>query len=163
MRNVIRLIVKDKVEIISNWDGEEIVWGSGGIKYPAIIKLKYYIKRNAFRVKFNRRGIFKRDMYICMYCGIALPASQLTIDHIIPKSQGGKNSYHNCVSACWTCNSQKGDRTPEQAGMKLIQPIINPYKATSIDYILTKPKHKDWHQYFADDIEIVETGRSITK
>ena len=76
----------------------------------------------AAAVTFSRRNIFKRDRYVCQYCGSQPGSEELTIDHVVPRSQGGVSSWTNCVLACMTCNKRKADRTPEQAGMMLRQP-----------------------------------------
>ncbi len=66
-------------------------------------------------VTFSRRNIFKRDHYTCQYCGAQPGSEELTIDHVVPRSQGGVSSWENCVLACVACNKRKADRTPEQA------------------------------------------------
>ena len=68
---------------------------------------------------FSRRNVAKRDHYVCQYCGAQPGAESITIDHVLPRSQGGTSTWTNCVAACSRCNARKGDRTPEQAGMRL--------------------------------------------
>ncbi|MGO8753162.1 MAG: HNH endonuclease [Thermoguttaceae bacterium] len=70
-------------------------------------------------VTFSRRNVFKRDHFTCQYCGSQPGTEELTVDHVIPRAQGGVSSWTNCVLACVACNKRKADRTPEQAGMKL--------------------------------------------
>lgn len=74
----------------------------------------------------NNRTLFHRDENICLYCGNQYGASQLTRDHVVPVSRGGTNSWENCVTACRRCNQAKDDRTPEQAGMKLLAVPFTP-------------------------------------
>ena len=81
-------------------------------------------------MKFSRRQLWKRDNNTCQYCGCRPGTSELNIDHIIPKSQGGKTTWENCVIACIKCNTHKANRTPSQAKMKFFNP----------DYKPTKPK-----------------------
>lgn len=146
-RRLIKLVVRNKIEILSNWD-EEIHWESGKMFFPSVVRLYRFVPRIAKKMKFNRKGIFRRDSYLCMYCGIALSKSHITIDHVIPTSQGGENTWRNCVSCCFECNSKKGNRTPEQAGMPLILQPTEPTRSLTSEYILTKPKHNDWADYF---------------
>ncbi|MFZ9098645.1 MAG: HNH endonuclease, partial [Burkholderiaceae bacterium] len=70
--------------------------------------------------KFIRRNIFARDGSRCQYCGKRFPTSELSIDHVVPRSQGGKTTWTNVVTACRGCNHRKGNRTPEQARMPLL-------------------------------------------
>lgn len=72
------------------------------------------------KLSLCNRYLFRRDNYICMYCGQLFPTSQLTRDHIIPRSKGGKDIWTNCATACSRCNCHKADRTPEEAGLTLI-------------------------------------------
>jgi 5-methylcytosine-specific restriction endonuclease McrA len=93
-------------------DGEDTV---NNFRLPEIIKLTRYDKLPHQRVHFNRRTIYKRDNHTCQYCGCQPGDSELTIDHVLPKAQGGLTTWENCVLACVQCNSQKADRIPEQA------------------------------------------------
>jgi len=72
------------------------------------------------KVVFSRRNIFKRDHYTCQYCGAHPRITELTIDHIHPRSQGGTSTWDNCVVSCRDCNEKKGSRTPEEAGLQLL-------------------------------------------
>lgn len=92
-----------------------------GIFLPSVIRLVEY-RRIPIRMQLvTRKNIFIRDGYRCMYCGKKFKHEQLELEHIIPKSQGGRNSWDNLVAACRTCNSRKNNRTPEEAGMPLIR------------------------------------------
>jgi hypothetical protein len=148
LRKLIKLVVKDKVEILSTWNDEVLVWGFGKMKYPAIVRMKYYVRRMPMKTRFNRRGIFRRDMFMCQYCGVVLSPSKLTLDHVHPVSAGGKSTWENCVTCCLPCNARKGNRTPEQARMALLSRPSAPRKTLDNEYILTRPKHEDWKMYF---------------
>lgn len=93
---------------------------------PAVIVLKKVVKFISNHLSPNRSNIIWRDKYICQYCGEKFPFSKLTIDHIIPKSRGGKNTWGNLVAACSCCNQSKGNKTPEEAGMSLIKKPLEP-------------------------------------
>lgn len=125
-KKVVKLLVKEnKVEIIANWD-EDIVWGSGRMKHPSILKLKNHVKRNYFNSNFSRPAIVKRDRSTCVYCNTKLSKSQVTIDHVLPRVQGGTTSFTNCVVSCHDCNNKKAGQTPEQAGMVLLRRPVHP-------------------------------------
>ena len=89
--------------------------------FPAVIVLKNYVRSRFMSYNCNRRNVVWRDKNICQYCGNKLTFSELTMDHVIPKSRGGEKSWNNIVASCKKCNSKKGDRTPEEARMPLIK------------------------------------------
>ncbi|ANM29200.1 hypothetical protein ABI59_05735 [Acidobacteria bacterium Mor1] len=91
------------------------------IRIPRVIQLVYYDRLPHREVRFTRRNIFHRDRNRCQYCGKGFAQSELNLDHIMPISRGGGSSWVNVVCACIGCNSKKGNRTPEEAGMKLIR------------------------------------------
>ncbi len=97
--------------------------------YPSVIRIKKYINIPYKGVVLTRHNIFKRDQYNCQYCGTD---KNLTIDHLIPKSKGGQSTWTNLVTACQTCNSKKGDFTPEEVGLKLQK---RPYKPSYIMFL----------------------------
>jgi len=93
------------------------------IEVPEVILLTVYEGMGERSVVFSRRNIFKRDRYCCQYCGKQcrgdVAMEELSIDHVLPKSRGGKSSWENCVLACMVCNARKANKTPEEAGMHL--------------------------------------------
>lgn len=96
------------------------------LRVPEVITLSGYDRLPLGAVTFSRRNVFKRDHYTCQYCGGQPGGAELTIDHVVPRSQGGVSSWENCVLACMACNKRKADRTPEQAGMKLRREPVRP-------------------------------------
>lgn len=124
------LIFLGKAELIANNEKKHIHTISKTFPWPSIIRLNGYIKVPYKRIILTRRNILKRDNHKCVYCGRGdLP---LTIDHIIPKSKGGDDSWDNLVSACLPCNNKKGDRTPDEADMIL---RVKPYVPNHIIFI----------------------------
>jgi 5-methylcytosine-specific restriction endonuclease McrA len=102
--------------------GEETVQGVGRrFKIPEVILLTNYDKIVNKQVKFSRRMIHKRDDWTCMYCGKQPGTESLTIDHIVPRSRGGLTTWTNTVCCCTGCNQRKNNRTPEEAGIKLMR------------------------------------------
>ena len=89
--------------------------------FPAVIVLKNYVRSRFMSYNCNRRNVVWRDKNICQYCGNKFIFSELTMDHVIPKSRGGEKTWNNIVASCKKCNSKKGDRTPEEARMPLIK------------------------------------------
>ena len=146
-RKVFKLLFKNKVEVVSEWE-ELINWGSDKIKHPSILRLKNHVKRNYFNSNFSRKALVKRDRNTCQYCGKKLTASQITIDHVLPRAQGGITSFLNCVVSCQICNNSKADKTPDQAGMKLLKRPTHP--SFSAQYYVADPQeywHDDWNDY----------------
>lgn len=148
-RKVFKFLFKDKVEIVSTWE-EFINWGADKIKYPSILRLKNHVRRNYFSSNFSRKALIKRDKGTCQYCAKKLIASQITIDHVIPRAQGGITSFHNCVICCQSCNSKKADRTPEQATMTLLKRPTHP--SFTACYYVSDPQdhwHNDWNDFLS--------------
>lgn len=86
----------------------------------------------------NNRELFRRDDHLCMYCGERFPVSQLSRDHVVPVSRGGADCWENVISACKACNARKADRTPEEAGMRL---LAVPYRPTFAEHLLLSGRH----------------------
>lgn len=108
-------------------EGESVVRSAkNSYRIPEIILLSRYNKLPQQRVHFSRRTIYRRDGNQCQYCGCKPGTSELTIDHIKPRAQGGLTTWENCCLACTKCNRRKADRTPEQAGMKLARKPFKP-------------------------------------
>ena len=117
------------------------------IAVPKVIRLLGYDRLPKQDVKLNRRNIFARDHNRCQYCGHQFPTSELSLDHIVPRSQGGGSSWTNLVCCCVTCNTQKGGRTPQQAHMKLITKPIKPKNHPVISVRLGHEKYESWKQF----------------
>ena len=96
------------------------------IRVPEVITLSEYDRLPTASVTFSRRNIFKRDKFVCQYCGEQPGGEALTIDHVVPRAQGGESRWDNCVLACIDCNHHKADRTPDQASMTLRRDPIQP-------------------------------------
>lgn len=89
---------------------------------PAVIRLPGWVDRVPQALALSRRNVLLRDGHVCAYCGSAEPGQPLTIDHVVPRSRGGRNTWDNVVAACGPCNRRKGDRTPDEAGLVLRVP-----------------------------------------
>jgi 5-methylcytosine-specific restriction endonuclease McrA len=117
------------------------------IAVPRVIRLLFYDRLPRTPVKFNRRNIFARDRNHCQYCGRKFPLPELSIDHVIPRSIGGKSTWDNVVCACTRCNVKKGGRTPKQARMKLIIKPVKPRRNPVISVHLNHNRYRSWKQF----------------
>lgn len=109
------LVDRGKAEVVKS-DETPIHTTYSTFVRPLIIRLLKYINFRGRGFKVNRRGVFRRDKFECVYCG---SSSQLTLDHVLPKSRGGNNDWLNLVTSCFKCNLKKGNKTPEEAKMKM--------------------------------------------
>jgi 5-methylcytosine-specific restriction endonuclease McrA len=107
------LVDKGRAEIVKS-DENPIRAGYNTYIRPIIIRLLNYVKFQTRNMRPNRPRIYKRDNYECVYCG---SKKELTLDHVIPKSRGGRNDWMNLVTSCFKCNLKKSNRTPEEAKM----------------------------------------------
>lgn len=114
---------------------------------PRIIRLMFYDRLPRLPVKFNRRNIYARDRNHCQYCGKKFPTSELSLDHVVPKSRGGGASWTNIVCACVKCNVRKGGRLPREAHMRLIVEPVKPKRSPVVTVRLTSEKYASWKQF----------------
>lgn len=117
------------------------------IAVPRIIRLLFYDRLPQNDVKFNRRNIFARDKNRCQYCGRRFPTTELSLDHIIPRSLGGKSVWENIVCACTDCNIKKGGRTPKEARMTLVQKPAKPRHNPLVHIHLGQSRYRSWQQF----------------
>ncbi len=117
------------------------------IAVPRIIRLLFYDRLPRNEVKLNRRNIFARDKNRCQYCGQRQPTSELSLDHVIPRSMGGKTVWENIVCACAECNVKKGGRTPKQAGIMLIHKPVRPRHNPFVRIHLGQQRYRSWQQF----------------
>lgn len=132
-------LVNKVVEVVSEYEGDEAVIRSPStsIRLPSVVRLRKLRKSYKRDVKYSWANIVIRDKFKCAYCGVRLPMKKLSRDHVVPRCQGGKTSWENIVAACQKCNSTKDGRTPEQAGMKLLN---RPHKPQTLPlYIASLP------------------------
>jgi 5-methylcytosine-specific restriction endonuclease McrA len=117
------------------------------IAVPRIIRLLGYDKLPRQEVKFNRRNIYARDSSRCQYCGKRMSTTELSLDHVVPRSQGGRSSWENVVCCCVKCNVRKGGRTPDQAHMHLITKPVKPKRSPVISLRLADERYSSWKQF----------------
>ncbi len=117
------------------------------IQVPRVIRLTGYDRMPKQTVKFNRRNIFARDNNQCQYCGKKFPTSELSLDHVKPRSQGGGSTWENIVCACVSCNVKKGGRTPAEANMRLYRKPEKPKRSPILNMKLTNRKYQSWKSF----------------
>ncbi len=143
VKRAIILMYSQKVEMVEKYDAV-IHSVSTSMPCPSVIRLHSYIHKPFREVALNRKNIFKRDQHTCQYCG--KNNRPMTIDHVIPKSYGGKDTWENLVCACLVCNSKKGNQTPEMAGMKLLKKPAKPSRLFYLQVLAGRP-HPTWKRY----------------
>jgi len=117
------------------------------IAIPRVVVLERWHSPRKTRVRFSRHTVYARDNDTCQYCGARLPRHLLNLDHVIPRSQGGRTTWENVVCCCQECNIRKGGRTPEQAGMKLLrQPTRPTWKLRTFTATI---RYEEWVPYFS--------------
>lgn len=137
--------ILDKCNVIETWD-RTVSSPRQTFRLPSVIVLKDFTLTTKVKMKCTRRNVLLRDQNTCQYCGVS--DSSMTIDHIFPKSKGGKFEWTNVVASCANCNQKKGDRTPDKANMKLLsKPEVPNSKFIKIfNESNLKP---EWMQYIA--------------
>jgi 5-methylcytosine-specific restriction endonuclease McrA len=125
-QETVKAVFLDRVNIISEYE-ERVHSPSWEMRLPSVISLKEYIPA-ARRPAFTRFNVFLRDRFSCQYCNQAFPSHELTFDHVIPRSRGGRTTWTNVVTACSVCNLRKGSRLPNESGM---YPRLRPLQPTT--------------------------------
>ena len=129
------------------------------IKIPEVIQLTYYDKLPPVSVTFSRKNIYKRDNYTCQYCGAKPGTQELSIDHVFPRSRGGKSEWTNCVLACVPCNKKKGNKTLKEANMKLARQPFKPKGTRALFFPILQMK-KSWENFISEEYWNVELEES---
>jgi 5-methylcytosine-specific restriction endonuclease McrA len=117
------------------------------LQIPRIVRLLDYDRLPKRAVRFNRRNVLARDGNHCQYCGERFSTSELSLDHVVPRSRGGEASWENIVCACVKCNVRKGGRTPKESHMKLIHTPVRPKRNPSLASKLGNPKYTSWKTF----------------
>lgn len=138
------LVFKGKAEVVEHDANSPITSSIGEYKRPLIIRLIRFIYIPYKKVPLSRYNIYRRDGHKCGYCE---STSNLTLDHIVPKSRGGKNTWRNLITCCQSCNSKKDNRTAREAGMKL---LVKPYRPSFVQFIdkMNAGNRATWSEYF---------------
>ena len=154
-QDAVKAVFLDRVNIVSEYD-EEVRSPTFAMKLPSVIALKQYVPLSR-RPAFTRFNGFLRDRFACQYCGDTPGTTELTFDHVIPRSRGGLTSWDNVVAACSSCNLVKGNRLPRDCGMvpatSPVEPsnhqLQNNGRAFPPNYL-----HESWRDYLYWDTEL---------
>ena len=149
VKRALRLLLTRKADSVEA-DGHVIRSVTRAYPLPIVVRLAYYVRRPNQRVKFTKRTVLARDQHRCQYCGV--PARELTLDHILPKTLGGETVWTNVVAACRKCNGTKGGRTLRESGMLLLRP---PREPRFLPYLrlVRSSYQKAWDKYLFTDPE----------
>ena len=128
------------------------------IQVPRVIRLLRYDRVPRHSLRFSRRNLLARDQHCCQYCGVSLPPSQLSLDHVIPRSRGGETNWENVVCSCIDCNTRKGGRTPQEARMRLLQMPTKPRRDPVLVRKLGNPKYASWRTFLATHNPTADCG-----
>ncbi len=133
-RKAVILLYLGKAELVAAQDGKQVRSVAMAMPFPSIVRLSVYVHVPFKRIILSRKNILRRDGHRCQFCGRGdLP---LTVDHVIPISRGGEDTWDNLVCACVDCNNKKGDRTPEEAQMVLRRRPMRPNHVTFIRHFV---------------------------
>jgi 5-methylcytosine-specific restriction endonuclease McrA len=124
----VTLFFLKKVDVLETYE-EDLPSPSMTIKMPAVVRLNKPLDARKRAVKFSRINVFTRDGFRCQYCGERKEMRDLNYDHVLPRVRGGKTVWENIITSCYPCNDRKGNKTPEEAGMKLLR---KPFKPKSL-------------------------------
>ena len=144
VEKAIILMYLGKAELVSALTHRAVHSTSTTMPFPSVVRLSTYVRVPFKKVILSRKNILRRDGHKCQYCGAT--SITLTVDHIIPKSRGGEDSWENLVSACLRCNNVKGSQTPDEAQMKLLRRPIRPNHVTFLRQFVGRID-KDWEPY----------------
>ena len=157
LRRAIVLVYLGKADVLHTQGEEEergaayaIDWYTAegqSVPRPSVVKLRQQVRRPLPELKLSRRSVFARDNYTCQYCGLI--GKDLTIDHVVPKRNGGPMAWDNLVTCCRRCNTRKGDKALDKCGMKLMRvprrPRYTPYIA--LNKYVSGTRHAVWRDY----------------
>jgi 5-methylcytosine-specific restriction endonuclease McrA len=154
-QETVKAVFLERVNIISEYD-ERVHSPNWEMRLPSVISLKEYIPA-ARRPAFTRFNVFLRDRFSCQYCNTAFPSHELTFDHVIPRSRGGRTTWSNVVTACSSCNLLKGSRLPHESGMypryRPLQPTTHALQENGRGF---PPNflHQSWRDFLYWDTEL---------
>ncbi len=161
-RRAVVLLLKGKAEQLE-YRGRAVY---AGFQMPTVIRLRHYIAVPYKEIPLTRRNILYRDNYRCLYCNCT--SDELTIDHIIPRSRGGGDSWENVATACVRCNIKKGNRTPREASMPLLSTPRRPHSSLYFEIAkqIQSGVNKEWRKYvigmqdMEDELEAMEVAEA---
>jgi 5-methylcytosine-specific restriction endonuclease McrA len=153
-RRAVKLVVLEKAEIVEA-SAHEVHSVSTRMSVPSVVRLTSFVRFRRREAKFSRRNIYTRDDFRCQYCGDRPPAQELTCDHVMPRSRGGRTEWSNIVTCCVPCNRRKGGRTPTEAGLRLVRTPAQPTWLWGVqNRFASRRPPKAWHAYLYLDRDL---------
>jgi 5-methylcytosine-specific restriction endonuclease McrA len=143
-----------KIEVVAYSNDKTIKGVTREYPMPAVVRVLRRFRRDRQAIKFSRLNIYSRDAFTCQFCRQAFPSEDLTFDHVTPRSKGGKTTWENIVTACVPCNSEKANRTPSEAGMKLMRAPKKPrwLPVVTVDMDRTRVP-EEWQPYWSASLD----------
>jgi 5-methylcytosine-specific restriction endonuclease McrA len=157
-QNSVKAVFLERVNVVSEYDNA-IHSPSWEMKLPSVISLKEYVQVSR-KPAFTRFNVFLRDRFSCQYCTTPFPTQDLTFDHVVPRSRGGRTQWTNVVTACSVCNLKKGNKSIKQAGMHLLKKPEQPNNHHLQEVGRVFPPnylHKSWRDFLYWDAELETT------
>jgi 5-methylcytosine-specific restriction endonuclease McrA len=148
----ITLMFRGKVEVVNTYE-REVRSVSLAIKVPSVVRLLRYVKLGARKPPLTRLNLLARDNFSCQYCARELTIKDSSIDHVVPRSQGGRTTWENVVTACHPCNREKGGRTPVQARMLLRSTPREPDWLPVLTVRFSRSMPVTWHHFLAKPVK----------
>lgn len=146
VQRAVVLLLKEKAELLEAAE-KKVRAENVALNWPLVIRLVAYVPvPRRLPLPLSRRTVLARDLYTCQYCGQQSGRTELTVDHVMPRSRGGLTSWDNVVAACGPCNRRKGNRTPDEAGMKLLSTPGRP-RFIAIVLLNEASAHEVWQKY----------------
>ncbi|MEX0588839.1 MAG: HNH endonuclease [Cyanobium sp.] len=143
-RRAVVMVLKGKAEGLEH---DPSRWIRDDTWLPTVIRLRHYVRVPYKQLPLTRRNLFHRDGNRCQYCGTS--GEQLSVDHVVPRSRGGLDTWENVTTACLPCNVRKGNRTPREAGMPLLKPPHRPLGSLTFEAsrLISAGQHGEWAKY----------------
>jgi len=129
--------------------GERLGLVAGAMPVPRVIVLVTYDRVPRRHLRFSRHNVYARDHDTCQYCGRRLPRSDLNLDHVVPRSQGGLSTWDNVVCSCHSCNRRKGGNTPEQSGIRLLRRPVRPAWTPFLGENFGQARYREWRPFLS--------------
>jgi 5-methylcytosine-specific restriction endonuclease McrA len=147
-KKALLLLFLTKAEIVEERTNHVVRTVRDRYPFPSVIRLSAYLRVPFRKIELSRKNILRRDGYRCQYCGTSTPP--LTVDHVIPRSRGGADTWENLTCACVKCNNKKGNRTPDEARMRLLSVPRKPHHVLFLKHYLGKVDEA-WRPYLFMD------------
>ena len=143
-----------KIEVVEYSRDRTIKGVNREYPMPAVVRVLRRFRRDRVAIKFSRINIYTRDRFTCQYCGVQFAAEDLTFDHVVPRSAGGRTSWENIVTACMPCNASKANRTPREASMSLLRRPVKP-RFLPIVSVQMDVRHvpEEWRPYWSTPLD----------